>query len=423
MLKRLHFSLALFLTLAFSPTSYAENWPGWRGARGDGTSEEQNVPSRWSETENLAWKVAVAGVGHSSPIVWEDRIFLTTCIEGEQRRELVCLDRRSGKTIWSKTVLQSPLEKKHTLNSFASSTPATDGKLVYVTFLATERSDTQQATPGDMVVGAYDFDGNQKWMVRPGRFSSVHGYCSCPVLFGDMVIVNGDHDGDSYLVALNKNTGNTVWKVPRENKTRSYSTPLVREIDGRLQMILCGNKCVASYNPRTGERHWIIDGPTEQFVASVVYGSGLIFMTAGFPEYHMLAIRPDGEGNVTKTHIEWRTKEACSYVPSPIAVENYFLVTSDNGIASCFEATTGERHWKQRLGKHYSGSPVEAGGLVYFTADDGVTKVIRPGKQFEVVAENRLDDAFYSSPAVSQGQLFLRGEKHLYAIGPAVVSE
>lgn len=421
-LVRIALSLYLIAS-ALAINVRAENWPGWRGPRGDGSSTEQNIPTRWSETENLAWKVPVPGTGHSSPIVWGDRIFLTTCIEEEQRRELLCIDRTSGRTLWSKTVLQSPLEKKHVLNSFASSTPATDGELVYVTFLAAERSDTNEATPGDMVVAAYDFDGNQRWTVRPGRFSSVHGYCSCPVLFEDMLIVNGDHDGDSYLLALKKATGETVWKVPRENKTRSYSTPIIREIDGRTQMVLSGNKCVASYDPRDGSRHWIIDGPTEQFVATMVYGSGLFFMTAGFPEYHMLAIKPDGHGNVTDTHIAWRTKEACSYVPSPIAAGDYFLITSDGGIASCFEATTGERHWKQRLGKHYSGSPVLAEGLVYFTADDGITKVVKPGERFDVVSENHLNDAFFSSPAISKRQIIMRGEKYLYAIGGAALSE
>ena len=210
----------------------------------------------------------------------------------------------SGQLLWQQTVLQSPLEDKHQLNSFASSTPATDGQLVYVTFL--DRS--------EMVVAAYDY-GRQKWLVRPGAFSSKHGYCSCPVLFEDKVIVNGDHDGDAYLVALDRATGKTVWKIDRENKTRSYSTPIIRQIDGRTQMILSGSKCVASYDPHDGSRHWIIDGPTEQFVASMVYNGKLLFLTAGFPELHMMAIRPDGSGNVTDTHIAWRTRKGGQLCP------------------------------------------------------------------------------------------------------------
>jgi len=384
----------------------AEDWPGWRGPRGDGTSRERGIPTRWSPEENIAWKVEVPGKGHASPVVWQDRIFLTSCDEATQDRLLVAFD-TSGKLLWKQTVLQSPLEKKHELNSFASGTPATDGKLVYVTFLDVR----------DMVVAAYDFEGRQVWTARPGEFSSTHGYCSSPVLFEDKVIVNGDHDGDAYIVALNQATGETVWKTPRENKTRSYVTPIVREIGGRTQLILSGSKCVASYDPRDGSRHWQIDGPTEQFVASMVYNGDLLFLTAGFPELHMLAIRPDESGNVTDEQIVWRTKKAASYVPSPIAVGDYFLVVSDGGVASCFDAKSGERLWMERIGTHYSSSLVSAEGLVYFTSDEGHTTIVRPGPKLDVVAENDLGEYAYASPAISGGRIFIRGEKHLYCIG------
>lgn len=409
----------LSFTMGLWPASRAaaENWPGWRGPRGDGSSEESGVPTRWdgANDQNIAWKVEVPGTGHASPVIWNDRIFLVSCLEPEQDRVLLCLDRRSGKTFWQKSVLRSPLEKKHALNSYASSTPTTDGELVYVTFL--EGTKQGEAKGAQMAVAAYDFDGNQKWLVRPGPFSSVHGYCSCPVLFEDKLIVNGDHDGDAYLVALDRATGETVWKTPRENKTRSYSTPIIRDIDGRTQMILSGSLSVASYDPRTGSRHWIIDGPTEQFVASMVYNGKLLFMTAGFPEHHILAIRPDGRGNVTDTHIEWRTKENTSYVPSPIALGDYFLIVSDEGIASCYEAASGRRTWRQRIGPHYSASLVSAGGLAYFLSDEGVTTVVKPGEKYQAAAVNPLGEACYASPAISQGQIFLRAEKHLYAIG------
>jgi outer membrane protein assembly factor BamB len=254
---------------------------------------------------------------------------------------------------------------------------------------------------------------------RPGEFHSVHGYCSSVVLFKELVIVNGDHDGDAYLVALDRRTGDLVWKTPRENRTRSYCVPIVRQFDGRTQMILSGNKCVASYDPNDGSRQWIIDGPTEQFVASLVDNGKLLFMTAGFPEHHILAIRPDGHGNVTGSHVAWRTQKGCSYVPSPIAAGNgrFFLVVSDDGIASCFEAETGQRHWMQRIGPRYSTSLVSAGGLVHFLSDDGQSTLIRPGVTFQVVARNSLGEQCRASPAISQGQLFIRGEKHLYCIG------
>jgi outer membrane protein assembly factor BamB len=411
--------LAFLLLCCITSVAKAENWPGWRGLRGDGTSEERNVPTKWNgETgENILWKVLTPGGGHSSPIVWDDHLFLTACDDATQERLLVAYDKTTGEKRWQQTVLKAPLEKKHALNSFASGTPATDGKLIYVTFLAPEFSSLTERTPGDMVVAAYDFSGRQKWLVCPGRFASVHGFCSSPVLFEDMVILNGDHDGDSYVVALNKHTGEQVWKFDRVHKTRSYCTPIIREIDGRTQMIFSGSKCVTSLDPRTGREHWSMQGPTEQFVASLVYNGKLLFLTAGFPQRHVLAIKPDGHGDVTETHIAWRSQKGASYVPSPIACGDYFLVASDEGIGSCFEAETGERQWQQRLGKHYSASLVTAGGLVYFLADDGIMKVVRPGKKLEVVAENPLGEYIYASPAISDGRLYLRGEKHLICVG------
>jgi outer membrane protein assembly factor BamB len=404
-------SLCLTLYLAgLNATTLAENWPGWRGPRGDGSSLELKTPTRWGGADgtNIAWKVEIPGRGHASPIVWQDRLFLVSCPEDCQQRVLLCLDARSGKTLWQRVVLNAPLAKKHRLNSHASSTPATDGRLVYVAFYDREQ----------MLVAAYDFTGRQAWLVHPGPFHSVHGFCSSPVLFENLVLVNGDHDGDAYLVALDRQSGRTVWKTPRENKTRSYSVPLVREFDGRMQMILSGNKCVASYDPRTGQRQWIIDGPTEQYVASMVTNGRLLFMTAGFPAHHIQAIRPDGHGNVTQTHVVWHTQKGCSYVPSPIASPDgkYFLVVSDDGIASCFEATSGERHWMERIGKHYSASLVSAGGLVHFLSDDGVTTLVRPGPKFDVAAENPLGENCYASPALSNGRIYLRAERNLYCI-------
>lgn len=415
------YSSAVLLTIGLlaAVPGRAENWPCWRGPRGDGTSVEKPVPVRWdgASGENIAWKTPLPGRGHSSPIVWGEQLFLVSCVEENQTRILFSLDRNSGRILWQRPVIRAPLEKQHNLNSHASGTPATDGRLVYVSFLEADFASNKEVTPGKMVVAAYDFDGNQRWLVRPGRFSSVHGYCSSPIIFEDLVIVNGDHDGDAYIVALDRTSGEIRWKTPRENKTRSYCTPLIREIDGRTQMIFSGSLSVVSMDPRDGSRHWIIDGPTEQFVASLVYDGKLLFLTAGFPEHHILAIRPDGRGNVTKSHVVWRTTKGCSYVPSPIVSGEYFLVAADNGIASCFVAATGERVWMERLGSHYSASLIEANGLVYFLADDGEMKIVRPGRQLEVVAINQLGEYCYASPAVSQGKLFLRSEKHLVCIG------
>jgi outer membrane protein assembly factor BamB len=403
----------VLVLLASSVTaSRAENWPCWRGPRMDGSSQEKNLPAQWDgkSGENIAWKTPIPGKGHASPIVWNERIFLVTCREDRQERILLSLDRLTGKVLWEQVVVQAPLEAKNRLNSHASSTPATDGQLVYVTFLDGDQ----------MLVAAYDFSGRRVWLVRPGEFHSKHGYCSSIVLFENLVIVNGDHDGDAYLVALDKASGKTVWKTPRENRTRSYCAPIIRQIDGRTQMVLSGNKCVASYDPRTGQRHWIIDGPTEQFVASLVYNGRLFFMTAGFPEFYIQGIRPDGSGNVTKTHVVWQTDKACSYVPSPIvsADGKYLLVASDKGFGSCLDGDTGHYHWTERLGVHYSASLVLADGLVHFLDDAGVTKIVRPGPTLDVVRENQLGEACFASPAVSQGHIYIRAAGSLYSVGP-----
>lgn len=426
---RVHLIAALLgLTVhCLSATSFAENWPGWRGPRGDGVSLEQNVPTHWNGLtgENIAWKVETAGEGIASPIVWEDRVFLVSCKLETQERILSCLDRKTGRTLWNRTVLTCPLESKHLQNSHASSTPATDGELVYVTFLEVDGSTIpapnvgrpRDITPGRMVAAAYDFDGNQKWITRPGEFISAHGFCSSPVLFENLVIINGDHDGDSYIVALDRETGESVWKTPRVHKTRSYVTPLIRDIGGRTQLVFSGSKRIVSLNPRDGSFHWYVEGPTEQFVASMVYDSGLFYMTCGFPTYHVMAIRPDGAGDVTDTHIAWHSTNARCYVPSPVIAGDYLLVADDRGTANCFDKRTGERVWQDRVGRHFHASLVTAGGLVYFVDDDGLTKVVKPAKTLQVVAENPLGEFCSASPAISHGQLFLRGEKHLFCIG------
>jgi hypothetical protein len=403
-MKNVYFC-ALLLALG---TAQAENWPGWRGPRGDGSSAEPNVPTQWSATNNVAWVADIPGFGHGSPIVWDDRIFLLTAVTQQQERCLVCLDRTAGKLLWQRTVVTSPLERKHMLNSFASSTPVTDGQQVYCTFL----------DQSNMVVAAYDFTGQQQWLVRPGVFTSKHGFCSSPVLYKDKVIINGDHDGDSYIVALDRATGKTLWKIPREHHTRSYCTPLIRELAGKTQLILSGDMTVASYDPATGARHWIIDGPTEQMVASLVYNekANLLFYTGGFPELHILAIKPDGTGNVTKTHIAWRTMKGAGYVPSPVSIGDYFINVTDLGTITCFQACDGTIQWSERLGSEHA-SLVTAGGLVYALADSGLMTILKPGPTYQVVAQNELGEKCFASPVISRGQIFLRSDKHLFCIG------
>lgn len=417
--------LITLLGAAGIDTLTAENWPGWRGPGGDGISHENDLPTRWSATENIAWKAPIEGEGHSSPIIWEDRVFLTTSLTGKNERRLLCLDRLDGKILWERVVLESPPESIHQLNSRASGTPATDGKLVYVAFMLAKGEEIvapnvgseRMITPGRIVVAAYDFSGNEQWKADVGDFVSAHGFNSCPVLHEDLVIINGDHDGAAYMVALDRATGGERWRTMRENRTRSYVTPIIRRIGDRTQMILSGSRCVASYDPLTGRRHWIVDGPTEQFVASMVYNGEHVFVTGGYPGRHILAIDPRGTGNVTDTHIVWQTNQGVAYVPSPLVSGNYLLVVSDSGIATCFDSRSGERYWRERLPGEHSPSPVLAGDTAYCLSSAGVTTLIRLGEKFEVLATNDLGEPVSASPAASQGQLFIRTHQALYCIG------
>ncbi|MHC4879074.1 MAG: outer membrane protein assembly factor BamB family protein [Planctomycetota bacterium] len=428
---------ASLFVLFVATESFAENWPGWRGPRGDGTSLDTGIPTVWNgETgQNIRWKVELPGTGHSSPVIWEDRVFVVACLEDAQQRVLLCLDRKSGRTLWQKTVLKSLLETKHILNSYASSTPATDGELVFVSFLevdgrtipAPNVGKPRPITPGEMVVAAYDFDGNQKWKVKPGEFISAHGYCSNPVLYRDTVIVNGDHDGDSYIVALDRNSGKTIWKQKRANGIRSYVTPLIRWIDSRPQMVLSGSEAITSFNPDDGSVNWTVDGPTEQFVASMVYDGTNFFMAAGFPTHHVVAVSPTGSGNVTDTHVKWHSTDVKCYVPSPVLCGGLLFVADDRGTASAFDAKTGKKVWRDRMGNHFSTSLITSAGKVFFVADNGITKIVDPGTKSEnapeIIAENPLGESTYASPAIAHGNLFIRGEKHLFCIGETQIAD
>ena len=394
------------ISLSLLANSSAGEWPGWRGPTGDGVVPDEKAPLEWSIEKDVKWKVKIPGKGHASPIIWGDELFLVSADEESGERLLMCLSIKTGKTLWQKTVLESPIEKVHRKNSRASSTPVTDGKSIYVSFLDQEK----------MFIAAYNLEGKKLWEKRPGIFSSVHGYCSSPILWKNKVIINGDHDGNAYIVALNKETGSEAWKTPRPNKTRSYCTPLIRTIGGRNQLILSGSKSVASYDPDTGKQHWIIDGPTDQFVASLVYDQKYLYMTCGFPSKHMMAIDPTGSGNVTETHVIWHTRKNPSYVPSPVVVKGYYLVVSDSGTATCWKAHEGKLLWKQKLGREHSASLVVLRDHVVFGSEKGLITVVKPGPEFEEIAKMELSEPLWASPVIADGNWFLRGEEHLFCI-------
>jgi outer membrane protein assembly factor BamB len=390
----------------------AEDWPGWRGPRADGTVTDKGYPLTWTATENVRWKLDLPGTGHASPVVSKGKVFVTGCVEADKTRALYCADRRTGKLLWEKAVVVSNLEKKHIENSWASSTPAADGERVYVTFL-----DQPQ-----LRVYCYDYEGKLLWEKNPGEFHSVHGFSSPPLVYKDLVIVNGDQDAPAgqkaFIVAFDKKTGAEKWRIDRPNKLRSYCPPVVVEAAGKTQMVLTGSKCVASYDPDTGKQYWIIDGPTEQFVSSMVLHDGVLLLTAGFPVHWVMAIKPDGSGNVTKTHVLWSKKGEGGYVPSPVADRGKLYLADDQGVASCWDVKTGRLYWKERLsGKGHHASAVAADGRIYLTADDGTTFVLKAAEEFEILAKNPLGERVFSSPAFSDGDIFIRGAKHLWCVG------
>jgi hypothetical protein len=437
-MKRWMFTMAALVMAALS--AFAQNWPGWRGPTADGVVAEKGFPTKWSATENIAWKTPIPGRGHSSPIVWGERVFVTSCVEGPDAKDkstprdriLVCLDRKDGQIIWQKTVLTAKLEGLHRENSFASSTPATDGALVYVTFFDQPK----------VIVAALDFEGNEVWRKSPGDFQSVHGFSSPPILYKDLVIVNCDQDAEkkknpAYIVAFDKKTGDERWRIDRPNRIRSYTPPYIVEAAGRTQMVLTGCMTVASYDPDTGKPIWNIDGPTEQFVASMIFHKGHFYLTAGFPTYHVMCVKPDGTGNVSEklivdkstkpptekpnpnSRVVWHEKVGAGYVPSPVAAGDNIFLVHDDGRASCRDALTGKLHWLERLGKHYHASPVVADGRVYYMDDDGNTYIVKASSEFELLGTNELKESVFSSPAFSKGQILIRAKDHLYCVGAA----
>lgn len=385
----------------------AQNWPGFRGPNGDGTSAETNLPVKWDSVKNVVWKVRVPGTGYSSPIVWKDKLFTVTAIPETSEKVLLCFDCKTGRILWQKTMLKNSFENKHDHNSYASGTPVTDGNLVYVSFLDKK----------DVVVAAYDFNGKQVWVQRPGTFYSPHGYSCSPVLYEDKVIINGDSQGDSFVAAMSKTDGHVIWKVKHENPAHSFSTPIFRKMAGNMQMIFCGNKEISSYNPSDGSRYWYVKGPSEDFCSSPVYNekSGLVLVSSAWPMRNLVAIKPDGKGDVTETHVVWESRKGAYYVPSPVCTEDYLFSTMTTGQVHCIEVSTGKVIWIENLGAQYA-SPVLANGLVYMPNDEGIITVIKPGPKFEALAKNPMGEKMNASPAISNGKIYIRGYKHLFCI-------
>ena len=385
----------------------AQDWPQFRGPDGQGHSSERDVPIRWSETQNIAWKVPVPGRGWSSPVVVDGRVWLTTAIASgrESSLRLMSFDASSGRTTLDVEVLRlrnsALLNQK---NSHASPTPIVEGDRVYVHFGA--EGTAAVSTTGEVI-----------WKVRL-QYESQHGNGGSPVLAGDLLILNCDGFDEAFVVALDKRTGKTRWRTFRpEPWSQAYSTPLVIRVADRDLVISVGAFHAMAYDPQNGKEAWRVDYP-EGFsnVPRPVYGAGLVFITTGFQQPSILAVRPDGKGNVTRSHVAWTLSRGAPLTPSPLLVGDDLYIVTDTGIASNVDARTGAVRWQHRLSGPVSASPVSVDGRIYFLDEEGKTTVVMPGPTFEAVAVNALDGATLASIAVASQSFFIRTATHLYRI-------
>ncbi len=411
-------SWLIAFTCVQAETSFAENWPCFRGPSQQGISNETDVPLEWSETSNIVWKTPIAGEGWSSPIVYGDRVFLTAATEQAVSFRLICLDRYNGKILWDKEVLRQKPGHKQQFNSYASSTPVTDGRMVY-------------AVAFDGGIAAVSMEGTVVWTNRDYDYFSEHGLAISPVLYRDLFIVPFDSSSSgpdprvgwqiswdkAVIVALDKNTGKVRWEGKRGYSRLGHVTPQIHNENGKDQLVSSAGNVVQGFDLETGRLIWTVTSEGEGVVPSIVIGEGLVFTTSGFGDSTIRAIRTGGTGDVTATHIAWSTKEDVPKVPSMLYSKPFLFIITETGVLKCLKAATGEEVWRQRLGGKFSASPVWAEGRIYFLSESGITTVIEAGPEFKVLAKNELDGKFCASPAISRKQIFIRSEHNLYCIG------
>ena len=417
----------------------AGNWPQWRGADGSGVSNEKNLPSEWSATKNIKWKTPIEGRAHSSPIVWGKMVFLTTAIEGapvagakaakhtlgdkefvhpdsigadrKHTFKVLALDRDSGKIVWQATAWEgTPYDDRHRKSSYAASTPATDGKMVYAYF-------------GTEGLYAYDFKGKLAWKFQPGNIATLGmGTATSPILYENLVILQCDEDNGtaSFIVGLDKTTGKEVWRTPRKIQV-SWSTPMLVRTQKRAELIASGTEHVISYDPATGKELWRHTGLESNAIPSPVANNDLVFLVAGYPKKLAMAIRLGGSGDLTGTpNVPWKYEKGTAYVPSPILYGDYLYLTTDRGILTAIDAKTGEVKYEGGripIPATFTASPVAFEGKILMTSEDGDTFIVKAGPKHEILGTNSLGEAVYASPAIADGRIFIRAEKNLYAIG------
>jgi outer membrane protein assembly factor BamB len=389
----------------------AGNWSQFRGDDLTGVSGNLRLPTRWS-ADQLLWTVDVPGVGHSSPVIWGNRLFLTSANETGTTRYLLCLNADSGKKIWSRQLTFSP-SHKHPKNSWASSTPAIDGERIYFVFADSDRQ----------IFSAYDFDGNPVWEKNLGRFKSQHAQGTSPIVFEDLVILANDQDGPSSIIACDKHTGHTIWTAPRKAgpQATSYATPFIyRPKDGPPQLICSSSLSgVSGLDPHTGQTIWTTKSMPQRTVGSPVLAGGLLFQCCGAAGQGMLmvAIDPSGHGDVSKTHVRYTRTRLLPYVPTPIACGDNLFLWSDHGVVCCVNPATGKDIWTKRVGGDFSSSPICAGNLLLNVDESGNIVVLKASREFQLVGTIPLGDPCHSTPAVGNGRLYFRTFHHLACAG------
>ena len=423
-----------------------EDWPQWRGPSSNGVSSEADLPTNWSADNNIVWKVALAGLGGSSPIVLGDRVFVTSQIGSAAVREgshpqlarddsslvvqenpmggrrsepqsdisevflvVEAFNRSNGSKLWEYRLLATgPFPELHEKHNLATPTPTTDGEYLYAWF-------------GNGLIVCLDMKGNLVWTRHLGQeyspFQIQWGHGSSPVLYKDLIILLCDHSLASHLIALDKRTGKERWKKDRGTGRVSHSTPVVVPGPVSDELIVNSSERIDAYNPINGELLWHVGSPRQTPIPSPVFHDGVIYMSRGYRNSDFLAIRPGGRGDVTESHILWRTPIGASYVPSILYYDGLLYMTSEVGIVTCAEASTGELVWRQRLRGIFFASPTAADRKVYFVSETGETFVVSAGREPHILARNNLGERFIASPAISGGQLFLRSDENLFCIG------
>lgn len=380
-------------------------WPRFRGPSGQGETSAKKLPITWDKSgDHIVWHLPIPGFGNSSPIIWGNHLFLTSSTEDGQERFVHAIDRSTGKFLWSRTIPPKPPEPAvRNKNGYATSTPVTDGERVVAFF-------------GSCGLVCYDFEGNLQWNYDNVKIESMHGTGSSPLIYQDLVILAQDQNrADSIFLALDKRTGQVRWQANRP-KAMTWSSPVIVHSGDRDELIMAGGKNVVGYNPLDGEVLWTLTGTTVEVVPTVVVAPHLIISASG-RNGPTIGLRPGGSGDVSNTHLAWRTVRGGPHVPSPILVGGRLYVINDTGIATCLNAETGELVYQSRIEDTFSASPVSAGDLMYFASETGITYVVRASDKLDIVAKNDLGAPILASPAVVDERLYIRTKEELFCIG------